>query len=57
MIHPGGRGDGLQRVGVKSHRLVVKADFVLIDETLVRKVAVENNVAVKGTLGILEEAC
>jgi|ERR1035438_879861 predicted nucleic acid-binding protein len=36
--------------------LEVKADFVLIDETLGRKVAVKNNVAVKGTLGILEEA-
>jgi predicted nucleic acid-binding protein len=36
--------------------LEVKAGFVLIDETLGRKVAVKNNVAVKGTLGILEEA-
>ena len=36
--------------------LEVKADFVLIDETLGRKVAVKNNMAVKGTLGILEEA-
>jgi predicted nucleic acid-binding protein len=36
--------------------LEVNADFVLIDETLGRKVAVENNVPVKGTLGILEEA-
>ncbi len=36
--------------------LEVKADFVLIDETLGRKVAVTNNVAVKGTIGILEEA-
>ena len=36
--------------------LEVKADFVLMDETLGRKVAVKNNVAVKGTLGILEEA-
>jgi predicted nucleic acid-binding protein len=34
----------------------MKADFVLIDETLGRKVAVKNNVAVKGTLGIPEEA-
>ncbi len=36
--------------------LEMKADFVLIDETLGRKVAVKNNVAVKGALGILEEA-
>jgi predicted nucleic acid-binding protein len=36
--------------------LEVKADFVLIDETLGRKIAVQNNVAVKGTLGVLEEA-
>jgi len=36
--------------------LEVKADFVLIDETLGRKVAVKNNVAVKGILGVLEEA-
>ena len=36
--------------------LEVKADFVLIDETLGRKIAVKNNVAVKGTLGILEQA-
>jgi predicted nucleic acid-binding protein len=34
----------------------VKADFLLIDETLGRKVAAQNRVAVKGTLGILEEA-
>jgi predicted nucleic acid-binding protein len=36
--------------------LELRADFVLIDETLGRKIAVKNNVAVKGTLGILEEA-
>jgi predicted nucleic acid-binding protein len=36
--------------------LEVKADFVLIDETLGRRIAIKNNVAVKGTLGILEEA-
>ncbi len=36
--------------------LEMKADFVLMDETLGRKIAVKNNVAVKGTLGILEEA-
>jgi predicted nucleic acid-binding protein len=34
----------------------MKADFVLIDETLGRRVAVKNNVPVKGTLGLLEEA-
>ncbi len=33
-----------------------KADFLLIDETVGRRVAVLNGVAVKGTLGILEEA-
>ena len=36
--------------------LEMKADFILIDETLGRKIAVKNNVPVKGTLGILEEA-
>lgn len=36
--------------------LEVKADFVLMDETLGRRVAVQNGVAVKGTLGVLEEA-
>ena len=33
-----------------------KADFLLIDETAGRKTAVQHGVAVKGTLGILEEA-
>src|SRR5580658_9171366 len=33
--------------------LETKANFVLMDETLGRKVAVKNNVPVKGTLGIL----
>ena len=36
--------------------LEVKADFVLMDETLGRQVAVQNGVPVKGTLGVLEEA-
>jgi predicted nucleic acid-binding protein len=36
--------------------LDVKADFVLMDETLGRKVAVQNSLLVKGTLGILEDA-
>ena len=36
--------------------LELKANFVLMDETLGRKVALKNKVAVKGTLGILEEA-
>jgi predicted nucleic acid-binding protein len=36
--------------------LEVKADFVLMDETLGRNVAVQNGVAVKGTLGVLEQA-
>lgn len=34
----------------------VSADFVLMDETHGRQVAVANGVAVKGTLGVLEEA-
>lgn len=34
----------------------VRADFVLMDETHGRQVAVANGVAVKGTLGVLEEA-
>ena len=33
----------------------VRADFVLMDETHGRQVAVANGVAVKGTLGVLEE--
>jgi predicted nucleic acid-binding protein len=36
--------------------LETKADFLLIDETAGRKTAVHNGVAVKGTLGILEDA-
>jgi predicted nucleic acid-binding protein len=36
--------------------LETKADMLLIDETPGRKTAVQNGVAVKGTLGILEEA-
>ena len=36
--------------------LETKADVLLIDEAAGRKAAVENGVAVKGTLGILEEA-
>jgi predicted nucleic acid-binding protein len=36
--------------------LDMKADFLLIDETLGRKLAVKNSLAVKGTLGVLEEA-
>ena len=36
--------------------LETKADFLLIDETQGRKTAVQNGVAVKGTLGILEDA-
>jgi predicted nucleic acid-binding protein len=36
--------------------LETKADFLLIDETQGRKTAVQNSVAVKGTLGILEDA-
>jgi predicted nucleic acid-binding protein len=36
--------------------LETHADFVLIDETIGRKIAVKNNLAVKGTLGVLEEA-
>jgi len=36
--------------------LETKADFLLIDETAGRKTAVQNGVAVKGTIGILEDA-
>ncbi len=36
--------------------LEIKADLLLIDETQGRKTAVQNGVAVKGTLGLLEEA-
>ena len=36
--------------------LELKADFLLIDETLGRQTAVRNGMAVKGTLGVLEEA-
>lgn len=36
--------------------LEMRADFLLIDEAAGRKIAIENGVAVKGTLGILEEA-
>jgi predicted nucleic acid-binding protein len=36
--------------------LETKADFLLIDETAGRRTAVQNGVAVKGTLGIIEEA-
>ena len=36
--------------------LELKADFVLMDETLGRQVAVQNGVAVKGTLGVLEHS-
>ena len=36
--------------------LETKADILLIDETAGRKIAVENDVPVKGTLGLLEEA-
>lgn len=36
--------------------LEAKADFLLIDESPGRKTAVQNGVAVKGKLGVLEEA-
>jgi predicted nucleic acid-binding protein len=36
--------------------LEARADFLLIDETLGRKTAIQNGIAVKGTLGVLEEA-
>jgi predicted nucleic acid-binding protein len=36
--------------------LEAKADFLLIDEVAGRRTAVQNGVAVKGTLGVLEEA-
>lgn len=36
--------------------LEIKADFLLIDETEGRRTAVRNGIAVRGTLGILEEA-
>lgn len=36
--------------------LETKADFLLIDEPPGRSVAIQNNVPVKGTLGLLEEA-
>jgi len=36
--------------------LELNADCVLMDETLGRRVAVQHGVAVKGTLGVLEEA-
>jgi predicted nucleic acid-binding protein len=36
--------------------LEMSADLVLIDESLARRLATENRIAVKGTLGVLEEA-
>jgi predicted nucleic acid-binding protein len=36
--------------------LETKADFLLMDETAGRRIAVQNGIAVKGTLGILEDA-
>ena len=36
--------------------LEVRADYVLMDETLGRQIAVQSGIAVKGTLGVLEEA-
>ena len=34
----------------------MRADLVLIDESLARRIAAEHHIAVKGTLGVLEEA-
>ena len=34
----------------------MRADLVLIDESLAQRLATESNLAVKGTLGVLEEA-
>ena len=52
---------GFERLGAgerEALRLAIEmhADFVLIDESLARRLAAENQISVKGTLGILEEA-
>lgn len=47
-------GDGEREAIVLA--LEQKADFVLMDETHGRQIAVQHGVAVKGTLGVLEDA-
>lgn len=54
-------GTGFERLGPgerEALRLAIemRADLVLMDESLARRLAAESNLAVKGTLGVLEEA-
>jgi len=52
---------GFERLGLgerEALRLAIemRAELVLMDESLARRLATESNLAVKGTLGVLEEA-
>ena len=56
-----GSGTGFERLGPGEREalrlaLEMRADLVLIDESLARRIAAEHHLAVKGTLGVLEEA-